>query len=297
MSSTVGSLTNTGWKRRASAASFSMCLRVFVQRRGADAMQFAARQRRLQQVAGIHRAFGLSGADDGVQFVDEQNDAARLGLHFGEHGFQPLLELAAIFGAGDERAHVEGQQLLVLQAFGHVALDDAQRQAFGDRRFADAGLADEHGIVFRAAGQHLNGAADFFVAADDGIELAGSRRLGEVARIALQRIVGLFGGGAVGGASLADFVDGGVQLLALSRRRRAAPCRRPSPFRARGQQQPLGGDELVASLFGDLFGGIEQRAPLPPRCKPARRRPTLSAAWRAPSRVARSAALASPPAR
>ena len=27
VSSTVGSLTNTGWKRRASAASFSMCLR------------------------------------------------------------------------------------------------------------------------------------------------------------------------------------------------------------------------------------------------------------------------------
>ena len=29
-----------------------------------------------EQVAGVHRAFGLAGADDGVQLVDEENDAA-----------------------------------------------------------------------------------------------------------------------------------------------------------------------------------------------------------------------------
>ena len=49
---------------------------VFVQRGGADAMQFAARQRRLQQVGGIHRAFRLAGADQGVHLVDEEDDLA-----------------------------------------------------------------------------------------------------------------------------------------------------------------------------------------------------------------------------
>ena len=91
---------------------------------------------------------------------------------FVEHGFQPLLELAAEFGAGDQRAEVERQQTLVAQALRHVAIDDAQRQAFDDGRLADAGLADQYGIVLGAARKNLDGAADFFVAADDRIELA-----------------------------------------------------------------------------------------------------------------------------
>ena len=52
-------------------------LAVFVEGRGADAMQFAARQGGLEHVGGVHRAFRLAGADQGVQFVDEQDDAAR----------------------------------------------------------------------------------------------------------------------------------------------------------------------------------------------------------------------------
>ena len=51
-------------------------LAVFVERGRADAVQLAARQRRLEQVARVHRAFGLAGADEGVQLVDEQDDLA-----------------------------------------------------------------------------------------------------------------------------------------------------------------------------------------------------------------------------
>ena len=51
-------------------------LAVFVERGRADAVQFAARQRRLQQVRRIHRAVGLAGADQRVHLVDEQDDAA-----------------------------------------------------------------------------------------------------------------------------------------------------------------------------------------------------------------------------
>ena len=74
--------------------------------------------------------------------------------------------------AGDEQAHVEGDDAAVLQALRHVALDDAQGEAFDDGRLADARLADEHGVVLRAAREDLNDAADFLVAADDRIELA-----------------------------------------------------------------------------------------------------------------------------
>ena len=64
---------------------------------------------------------------------------------------------------------------LSLQAFRHVAVDDAQRETLDDRGLADARLADEDRIVLGAPRQHLDRAADFLVAADDRIELAGLR--------------------------------------------------------------------------------------------------------------------------
>ena len=51
-------------------------LAVLVERGRADAVQFAAGQHRLEQVAGVHGPLGLARADDRVQFVDEQDDLA-----------------------------------------------------------------------------------------------------------------------------------------------------------------------------------------------------------------------------
>src|SRR3546814_11716182 len=73
----------------------------------ADTMQLAARERRLEHVAGVHRAFLLAGADQRVDLVDEQDHLAVLLGQIGEQGFQTLLELAAEFGTGDQRAEVE----------------------------------------------------------------------------------------------------------------------------------------------------------------------------------------------
>ena len=182
-------------------------LAVLVEGRRADAVQFAAGERRLQEVRRVHGAVGLAGADEGVHLVDEQDDAAFRRRDFLQHRLQALLELAAVFGAGDERAHVEGEELLVLEALRHVAVDDAQREALDDRRLADAGLADQDRVVLRAPRQNLDGAADLLVAADHRVELAVARRLGEVAGIFLQRVVGVLGRRVVGGAALAERVD------------------------------------------------------------------------------------------
>ena len=91
-----------------------------------------------------------------------------------EDGLEPLLELAAIFRAGDERPHVEREDLLVLQAFGHVAADDPLRQSFDDGRLADAGFADEDRVVLGAPRQDLDDAATS--SADHRIELPLRRR-------------------------------------------------------------------------------------------------------------------------
>ncbi len=64
-------------------------------------MQFAPRQRGLEHIAGVHRAFGFARADHGVQFIDEQYDLAFLFGQVVQHGFQTFLEFATEFGAGD----------------------------------------------------------------------------------------------------------------------------------------------------------------------------------------------------
>ena len=147
-------------------------LAVLVERRGADGVQLAARQHRLQQVGGVHGALGRAGAHDGVELVDEEHDLAVGVLDLLEHGLEALLELAAELGAGDEGAQVERHDAPVAQALGHVAADDALGEALDDGRLADAGLADEHGVVLGAPAEHLDDAADLLVATDDRVELA-----------------------------------------------------------------------------------------------------------------------------
>src|SRR3546814_13003983 len=56
-------------------------LAIFVERRRADAVEFAACERGFKQVRGVHSALTLAGADERVHPVDEQ-DAFALGrLH------------------------------------------------------------------------------------------------------------------------------------------------------------------------------------------------------------------------
>ena len=164
-------------------------LAVFVERGRADGAQFAAGELGFEQVRGIHRALAGSGADDGVELVDEEDDLA-LGIgDFLEERLEPLLELAAVFRAGEHAAEVHGDDALVLHRVRHVAGNDAAGEALDDGGLADAGLADEHRIVLRAAGKHLEHAADFVVAADDGIDFPLPGAGGEVGAVFFQRLV------------------------------------------------------------------------------------------------------------
>ena len=156
-------------------------LLILGQRGRADAAKFAARERGLQHVRGVHRAFGGARAHHGVQLVDEENDLA---VGFGdrlEDGLEAILELTAILGARDQRAHVEGHHLAAAERLRNIARDDALGQTFDDGGLADAGLADENRIVLGSTREDLNHAAHFVRATDDRIELALESRVGEVA--------------------------------------------------------------------------------------------------------------------
>ncbi len=232
-------------------------LAVLVERGGADAVQLAARQGRLQHVAGIDRAFGLAGADHGVQLVDEEDDAAFVLRHFLEHGLQPLLELAAVLGAGQQARHVEHQHALVLQRLRHFAIDDALRQAFDDGRLADAGLADQHRVVLGAALQDLDRAADLVVAADHRVELAQAGALGQVEAILVERLALALG------VLRIDILAAAHRLQRLFQRLAIEPgvLQQPAAIAlvlGQGEEEHLRGDELVAGLLRFLVGDVEQ---------------------------------------
>ena len=155
-------------------------LPVLGRRRRADAADLAARQRRLEDVRRVERAFGRTGADQRVQLVDEHDDVRVLGQLLHDR-LQALFELTAVLGAGDDQRDVEREEPLVGEEMRHVAVDDLLRQALDDGGLADAGLADEHRVVLRPPAQHLLDALDLDVAADQRIELVLHRRFGQVA--------------------------------------------------------------------------------------------------------------------
>ena len=93
---------------------------------------------------------------------------------------EALLELTAVLRPGDERADVQREDTLALERLGHITLHDPVREAFGDGRLADAGLADERRIVLRAPGEDLDDPLDLLLAADDRVELLCLRHRREV---------------------------------------------------------------------------------------------------------------------
>ena len=185
-------------------------LAVLVKRRSADAVQLAAGQKRLQQVAGVHGAFGLAGANDGMQFVDEENDLSFGGGYFFKDRLEPFFELATELSAGDEGAHVECDDLLFLNPFGDVAADDAVGKTFGNGRFADAGFADEHRVILGAAREDLNDPADLFIAADDRVKLVELGKLRQVTAVLFERFVGGLGILRRHSLGAANFFKGGL---------------------------------------------------------------------------------------
>src|SRR4029077_15478100 len=175
----------------------------------------------------------------------------------GENGLEPLLELTAVLRACDERADVECPDALAFEPGRDVARHDPLRQPLGDRRLADPGLADEHGVVLRAAREYLDGSADLLVPPDHGIELPllGERR--EVSAVLLERLVGAF-------RVLRRHPLPAAHVLERAEQRVAGDD-------VEREQQVLDGDELVPERRG-LVEGVVEDAGDPRQPRPGERR-------------------------
>src|ERR1044072_3328204 len=139
VSSTVGSRTSTGWKRRSSAGAFSM----FLRDSSSVVAPITCRSPPASAGLGIFAAaLGPSGPHAGGQFVDEHDQLLRSAADLVDHGLEPLLELAAVFRPGDHPSQVESDDATVGKRLGNLVVDDALRDTFDDRGLAHARLAE-----------------------------------------------------------------------------------------------------------------------------------------------------------
>ena len=191
-----------------------------------------------------------------MQLVDEHDDVRVLGQLLHDR-LEALFELTAVLRAGDDQRDVEREDALVGEEVRHVAVDDLLREPFDDGGLADAGLADEHGVVLRAAAEHLLHALELDVAADQRIELVLHRRFGQVAaELGEQRRFLDARQRRLLVEQLDDVLADGVEAHPLfhedGRRDRAL-------FAQDAEQQVLGADVVVQQPIG-LFGGELQHA-------------------------------------
>ena len=100
-----------------------------------------------------------------------------------EQILEPLLKIAAVFGTCYHRGHIQRQHPLAAQRWGDLPGGNCLGQRFGQRTFADAGLAQEAGIVFLTAAENLDHTFQFFFPAKHGVKPPLLRKTGQVAAV------------------------------------------------------------------------------------------------------------------
>ncbi len=166
-------------------------LAVLVESSCADTVELAPCQHRLEQIAGVHGSVSLSGAHDRVELIDEQQDLAVAVFDLIENSLQSLLELAPVLCTCNEGAHIQRENLSVLQAVGHVPCDYSQGKTLGNGGLSDTGLTDENRVVLCLSGEDPDHVADLAVTADNRIQLSTASQVHQLLAVLSQNIVGV----------------------------------------------------------------------------------------------------------
>ncbi len=161
-------------------------LAILIERCGTNTLQLTPRQSRLEDICRINRPFGGTGTNEGMHFINHQDDVAGR-ADFIHDLLKALFKLTPILGTGHKQANIEGNNALITQNIGCIALDDALGQTFGDRGFTHTGLTDQNWIIFGAAPQNLNHALNFALTTDNRIKLV---VLGELRQVSAKFVEG-----------------------------------------------------------------------------------------------------------
>ncbi len=127
---------------------------VLIESRRTDTLDFTTRERRFQQVGGIHGAGCISCSHYGVEFINKQNHIWIL-RQLRQNRLDTLLKLTTVLSPGDNRSHVKRHHPLAEKNPRDLTLDDAQRKPLDNGRFAHPWLANEHRIVFLTPAKNL----------------------------------------------------------------------------------------------------------------------------------------------
>ena len=138
---------------------------VFLQRGRADQLHLSAPQRGLEQIGRVDRALSRARTDQRVHFVDKQ-DHIFCPLHLREDVAHTLLKFAAVFCPRDDACHIQREKPLSEELLRHLPGGDILRHALDDRRFADARLTDQRGVILMLARKDLQNRFDLPSAAD-----------------------------------------------------------------------------------------------------------------------------------
>ena len=114
-----------------------------------------------------------------MDFIDEENDFAMV-LQLFDEAPQTFLKLTSVLRACHDGCHIECHDAFVGNHVWHLAPDDALRQSLDEGRFADAGFANQNGIVLLSSGENLRHALYLPAASDDGVQHAVACRLRQV---------------------------------------------------------------------------------------------------------------------
>ena len=85
-----------------------------------------------------------------MDLVDKQDRVLFL-LDLVDYRLEPLFKITAITRTGQNRTHIEREELCTQQNLRHVAFADLEGEPLGKSGFADARFADIQRIVFLAA--------------------------------------------------------------------------------------------------------------------------------------------------
>ena len=85
---------------------------VLIEGGGANALYFAAGQGRLQDVGRVNGAFRAAGADEGMEFVNEQ-DGILGPANFVHDRLDAFFELSAVFGAGHHHRQIQDDDAFI----------------------------------------------------------------------------------------------------------------------------------------------------------------------------------------
>ena len=153
-----------------------------------DATQIPACQRGLEKICRVIATFCGTCSHNGMQFINEKNDAARCIFNLAEDRLQTLFKFAPKFCTCNQGSHIECDDPLILQTLWHIRLDNPNRQPFGNGRLANARLTDQDRVVFGAARKNLDHPPDLLIPANHRIKLVLASALHQIDAIALQRL-------------------------------------------------------------------------------------------------------------